>query len=373
MCRCSITCLFHLFALVLSSMAAPSGSSQSWGSMPDGTAVELYTLSSGKGMHATVTTYGGILVDLVVPDREGKPVDVNLGKADLAGYLAGHPGFGAIIGRYANRIGGGKFTLNGKECSIPKKGKHALHGGLQGFDKKVWKAGLETAADKVMLHLTYTSADGEEGFPGKLQVSVTYTLTADHALDIAYTAATDKPTVVNLTNHSYFNLGGEGSGDVLGHELTLYADRYTPTDDDLIPTGEVLKLKGTPMDFSTMHLIGDRIGADFLPLLQGKGYDHNYVLASIELGLKPCAKVKHPGTGIVMQVDTTQPAVQLYTGNHLNKVSGKKGHSYDARSGFCLETQHYPDSPNRVTFPTTTLLPGEQYSHRTVFRFTASQ
>jgi aldose 1-epimerase len=162
-------------------------------------------------------------------------------------------------------------------------------------------------------------------------------------------------------------------GDVLGHELTLYADRYTPTDDDLIPTGEVLKLKGTPMDFSTMHLIGDRIGADFLPLLQGKGYDHNYVLASIEPGLKPCAKVKHPGTGIVMQVDTTQPAVQLYTGNHLNKVSGKKGHSYDARSGFCLETQHYPDSPNRVTFPTTTLLPGEQYSHRTVFRFTASQ
>lgn len=354
----------------LSSPAPAAVLASPWGQTEAGEMVQIFTLTNDRGAEARITNYGGILVSLHVPDREGKLADVVLGFDELAPYLGKHPHFGCITGRYANRIGGAAFDLDGVTYEVTaNSGKNHIHGGRQAFDKKVWNARL--LPDKNALELTYTSADGEEGFPGKLDCTVTYALTAANALEIEYRAVTDKPTVVNLTNHSYFNLKGEGNGDILGHMLTIPAENFTATDDALIPTGALEPVEGTPLDFNKPVKIGQRINAPFKALQQGKGYDHNYVLNGEPGSLKLAARVVEPASGRVMEVHTTDPAVQLYTGNHLKSVKGKGGHVYDARHGFCLETQKYPDSPNKPQFPSAVVRPGETYLHKTTFSFSA--
>ena len=347
---------------------AASVTSQVWGETAAGEEVQLFTLTNEKGVEARIMNYGGILVSLKAPDRTGAIADVVLGFDTLAPYLGKHPHFGCITGRYANRIGGASFDIDGTTYEVTaNSGKNHIHGGREAFDKKVWQARKLEAENAV--ELSYTSADGEEGFPGKLDCTVTYGLTADNALRIEYRATTDKPTVVNLTNHSYFNLAGEGSGDILGHELMIPAENFTPTDDSLIPTGEIESVLDTPLDFTKPRLIGERITSSFKPLLQGKGYDHNYVLSGT--GEKLAARVKEPKSGRVMEVLTTDPGVQLYTANHVKGVTGKSGHVYESRHGFCLETQKYPDSPNKPQFPSAVVRPGEPYTHTTIFKFSA--
>lgn len=357
------------FALMTSSSSvAAHVVSTSWGKTTAGEEVQLFTLSRGASLEVQVTNYGGIIVAVKVPDKKGVVADVVLGFDTLEPYLGKHPHFGCITGRYANRIGGASFQIDGVQHEVTaNSGKNHIHGGKDAFDKKVWKA--RVLEDQAAVELSYTSADGEEGFPGKLDCTVTYTVTAEQELKIEYRATTDKATVVNLTNHSYFNLAGEGSGDILGHELTIPTETFTATDDALIPTGEIVSLVGTALDFTTPHLIGERIGASFKPLIQGKGYDHNYVLPGS--GIRLAARAKDPKSGRVMEVHTSDPAVQLYTGNHLKGVKGKAGHVYEARHGFCLETQKYPDSPNKPQFPSAVVRPGEPYLHTTIFKFYA--
>lgn len=343
--------------------------SEVWGSH-DGKRVELFTMENKNGVEARITNYGGILVSLEVPDRKGEFGDVVLGFDTLKDYETRNPFFGATTGRYANRIARGRFTLDGAEYKLAvNNGPNSLHGGKVGFDKKVWAAKKIYRSNAVGLELTYTSPDGEEGYPGTLHCQVTYLLTNSNELRIEYSATTDKATVVNLTNHSYFNLAGEGSGPVLDHQIMIHADYFLPTDDNLIPTGEKAGLAGTPMDFTQMRRIGDRIGENYLPLKQGLGYDHCYVLSSGR-GLKTAAKVREPKSGRVMTVETTEPAVQLYTSNHMKRLAGcKNGHAYDFRGALCLETQHYPDSPNHPDFPSTVLRPGDTYQQTTVYKF----
>jgi len=366
MSRCAL--LAAAFAFMISTVSAASVTSEAWGKTRSGEEVQLVTLRNEIGMEARIMTYGGIIVSLKVPDKAGQMADVVLGFDSLEPYLGKHPHFGCITGRYANRIGGASFMLDGVLHEITaNSGKNHIHGGSHAFDQKNWQAKI--LVEKNAVELSYTSADGEEGFPGKLDCTVTYGLTNDNALTIEYRAITDKPTVVNLTNHSYFNLAGEGRGDILGHELTIPAETFTATDDALIPTGELVSLIGTPLDFATPHTIGERIQANFKPLIQGKGYDHNYVLSGS--GLKLAARVKDPKSGRVMTVHTSDPGVQLYTGNHLKGVQGKGGHVYESRHGFCLETQKYPDSPNKPQFPSATVRPGEPYLHIATFTFSA--
>lgn len=362
----ALPALLLLLMSIPSSPQAASVESVVWGKTAEGEEVKLFTLRNADGMEAKITNWGGYIVSLKVADKKGQFADVVLGFDSLDGYLAKNPFFGCITGRYANRIGGAKFKIDGQEFDVtPNSGKNHIHGGKLGFDKKVWAA--KEITDGV--ELSHTSADGEEGFPGTLKCTVAYTLLKDNALQIDYKATADKPTVLNLTNHAYFNLAGEGSGDILGHELTIPAEQITATDDDLIPTGEFLSITGTPLDFTTPHTIGERIGADFKPLIQGIGYDHNYVLPGS--GMKLAAIVKEPGSGRVMTVRTTEPGVQLYTGNHLKGTSGKGGHIYAKRNGLCLETQHYPDSPNRPEFPGVILRPGENFQSTTIYQFSA--
>lgn len=342
-----------------------------FGKTADGQQVDLYTLTNANGVVAKIMTYGGIVTELHVPNRNGKQADVVLGFDKLEPYLAGHPFFGAIAGRYANRIAGGKFTLEGKEYTLAvNNGPNSLHGGKKGFDKVVWQAEATTTTDGPQLKLTYVSKDGEEGYPGTLTSIVTYTLTNKNELKIGYDATTDKTTVVNLTNHSYFNLGGEESGTILDEVLTLNADKFTPVDATSIPTGELKDVKGTVMDFTTPHAIGERIAQ-----VGGKpgGYDHNYVINGGSAGnLVMAAKVKDPKSGRTMEVWTTQPGVQLYTANYLDgKLTGIGGTKYAMNDAICLETQHFPDSPNHPSFPTTTLKPGEKYHQVTVYKFGA--
>ncbi len=336
-----------------------------FGKLPDGTVIDAYTLTNAKGMKAKVITYGAILTELDVPDKSGKMGDVVLGFDNLKGYLDGHPYFGATVGRVANRIAKGKFTLDGKEYKVAvNNGPNHLHGGLKGLDKVVWKAQITQTSDVAAVKFTYTSPDGEEGYPGKLTIAVTYSLANDNALRIDYEAKTDKATPVNLTNHSYFNLAG--SGDILGHELTLMGDSYTPTDDTLIPTGKIASVKGTPLDFTKATPIGKRIGE-----LKGEpgGYDHNFVLPKKD-GLQLAASVYDPKSGRVMDVLTTEPGIQFYTGNFLDgTLKSKDGKVYKKNHGFCLEAQHFPDSVNHPEFPTMTLKPGETYKQTTVYRF----
>jgi len=338
-----------------------------FGKTAEGTPVDLYTLSDGKGTTVKITTYGAIITELIVPDRNGKPGNVVLGFDNLDQYLKGHPFFGAVAGRVANRIAKGKFTLDGKTYTLAvNNGPNHLHGGLKGFDKKVWKADDVRAGDnEASLKLIYTSPDGEEGYPGTLTATVVYTLTDQNELKMEYTATTDKATPVNLTNHSYFNLAG--SGDVLGHELTLNCDNYTPADATLIPTGEIASAKGTGLDFTKAKPIGKDIRQyyDF-----AKGYDHNFVINGGGKSLTLAARVHEPKTGRVMECFTTEPGVQLYTGNHLDgKLTGLGGVTYGQHSGFCLETQHYPDSINKPSFPSVVLRPGQTYKTTTIYRF----
>jgi aldose 1-epimerase len=346
-------------------------SRQAFGKTEAGDQVELYTLTNSKGVAAAITNYGGIIVSLKVPDRTGQMADVVLGYDALDGYLTAHPYFGAIIGRYGNRIGKARFTLNGVEYKLASNdGENSLHGGTKGFDKALWKA-REVDGGKG-LELTYLSKDGEEGFPGNLATTVTYSLNDENELKIDYGATTDKDTVVNLTNHSYFNLAGQGEGDILGHLVTIYADRFTPVDAGLIPTGELKPVEGTPFDFRAPRAIGARIGDKDEQLLLGRGYDHNFVVNRTGEGLTLAARVAEPNSGRVLEVFTTEPGIQFYTGNFLDgTIRGKGGKVYRQRYGFCLETQHFPDSPNKPSFPSVVLKPGQTYRSTTIYKFGA--
>jgi aldose 1-epimerase len=339
----------------------------------DGKEVFLYTLRNTSGMEARITNYGGIVVSLSVPDRSHKSGDVVLGYDSLSGYLKATPYFGAIVGRYGNRIGKARFTLDGKEYTLKANdGANTLHGGLKGFDKVVWVADETTPATQSVLALSYTSRDGEEGYPGNLKASVVYTVTDSNELRIDYQASTDMPTVLNLTHHSYFDLAGAGTGGILSHELMLNADRFTPIDSGLITTGELKQVEGTPMDFRTPVEIGSRIGVKDRQLEFGRGYDHNWVLNRTGEGLSLAARVSEKTSGRVMEVWTTEPGIQFYSGNFLDGTCiGKGGRAYTYRTGFCLETQHFPDSPNKPSFPSTVLRPGEKFSSTTVYRFFA--
>jgi aldose 1-epimerase len=333
----------------------------------EGRSIDGYTLTNGS-MEVVAIPYGAILASIRTPDRSGRLADIVLGFDTLDGYLTRNRYFGAVVGRFANRIARGRFSLDGQAVQLAtNKGGHHLHGGVRGFDKVIWSGERVDRGGAVGVVFTYTSPDGEEGYPGTLRATVAYTLTSDNALAIDYTAATDKTTIVNLTNHSYFNLAGEGSGDVLRHEVTLHADRFTPVDDAMIPTGELLPVDGTPFDFRTPTALGARIDADDPQLRIAGGYDHNFVLNGA--GLRPVARVVDPASGRTLRVETTEPGVQLYTGNKLRGEVGKQGHVYAPRAAFCLETQHFPDSPNHPEFPSTTLRPGETYRSRTVFTF----
>jgi aldose 1-epimerase len=319
-----------------------------------------------------ITNFGGIIVSFNVPDKNGKLDSIVLGKDTLAEYEAGHPFFGCITGRYANRIAKGRFTLEGKEYKLHvNNGPNSLHGGKEGFDKKLWDiAAVEEVAGMPVVALTYASPDGEEGYPGTLSCRVVYGFNDDNELKITYTATTDKPTVLNLTNHTYFNLEGHGQGTILDHVAQIFAEQYTDTDANLIPTGEIKSVEGTPLDFRKPVRIGERIDrADFPPLKHGAGYDHNYILHRKPGALSPAAKVTAPESGRTLECRTDQPAVQLYTANHMNKAEkGRAGRTYGFRGAFCLETQHYPDSPNHPAFPTTVLKPGETFHSTTVYK-----
>ena len=345
---------------------------EDFGRTPDGRAVSVYTLTNRRGAEARIADYGGAVVSLKVPDRRGRLADVVLGFDDMAGYLAQDSYIGALIGRYGNRIGGARFRLNGVEYRLAaNNGPNNLHGGVKGFDKVVWEARPLRTRAGAALELTYLSRDGEEGFPGNLRARVVYTLTDRNELRVDYHATTDKDTVVNLTQHAYFNLKGAGSGDILDHRLRLNAARFTPSDENAIPTGELRAVRGTPFDFTRPTAIGARIEADDEQIRFGKGYDHNFVVTGRRGVLRKAAEVYEPTTGRVMEVWTTEPGVQLYTGNYLNGARGKGGHTYPRRSGFCLETQHYPDSPNKPQFPSTVLRRGGRYRTTTVYRFSA--
>ncbi|MGH9839634.1 MAG: aldose epimerase family protein [Blastocatellia bacterium] len=346
-----------------------------FGKTQDGTAVDLYTLTNANGMKVKITTYGGIVTAIEVPDKNGRMDDVVLGFDNLDEYLKGHPSFGTVPGRYANRIAKARFTLNGQEYKLfANNGENSLHGGRKGFDKYVWKAREVTAKNGVALELTHTSPDGDEGYPGTLTATVVYTLTNNNELRIDYSATSDKDTIVNMTNHSYFNLKGAGNGDILDHELMLSADRFTPVNAGLIPTGELRGVAGTPLDFTKPKKIGAEIGSDYDQMKIGRGYDHNFVVNGKAGVLRLAARASETTSGRVLEVWTTEPGVQLYTANFLDgsKV-GKGGKAYKQRYGFCLETQHFPDSPNQPSFPSTVLKKGGKYQTTTVFKFSAQK
>jgi aldose 1-epimerase len=344
-----------------------------FGKTKEGITVDRFLLTNAKGVEAVVTSYGAALVSLKVPDRSGKAADVVLGYETVDGYEQGTSYFGGTIGRYGNRIAGGQFTLDGKTFQLPKNdGPNDLHGGTRGFNKRIWKAVDRSNASAQILELSYTSADGEEGFPGTLAARVTYSLPAEtNELRIEYSATTDKDTVINLTNHSYFNLAADMSREILDHQLVLHAREFTPVDSTLIPTGELRAVSGTPFDFTKATAIGARISQDDEQLKLGRGYDHNWVLARTDKGgLQAAAEVYEPTSGRVLEVLTTEFGIQFYSGNFLDgSTKGKGGQAYGHRTGFCLETQHFPDSPNHPNFPSTVLKPGQTYRSTTVLRF----
>ena len=341
-----------------------------FGTTKGGQAVALFTLTNARGHEVRLSTLGGTIVGLTVPDRDGKLEDVVLGFDSLRDYEERSPFFGCITGRFANRIAGGRFELDGRTYQLAvNNGPNHLHGGLVGFDKKVWKARTEKTGDALRLILTHTSPDGDEAYPGTLACEVAYSWTNDSELRIDYTATTDKPTVVNLTNHSYFNLAGHDGGPILNHVLTLEADSFTPTDATAIPTGELRPVAGTPFDFRSPQPIGARIDADDQQTKWGFGYDHNFVVNGSAGRLRACATLTDPASGRVMTVHTTEPGVQLYTANFMDNLKGKAGAVYPKRGGLCLETQHFPDSPNKPDFPSTVLRPGETFRSTTVFAF----
>lgn len=344
---------------------------QSFGKTKDGQAVDLYTLTNGGGGAVSIMNYGGIVVSLKVPDKSGAMADVVLGFDSYAEYPEKSSYFGALIGRYGNRIGHAKFSLNGVEYKLAKNnGENTLHGGIRGFDKVIWNVKDVSGAGGQALELSYLSKDGEEGFPGNLNATVTYTWTPANELKIEYAATTDKDTVLNLTNHSYFNLAGNGEGNILAHEVMIDADRFTPVDAGLIPTGVLQPVEGTPFDFRKPTAIGARIEQANAQLKLGKGYDHNFVLNHPATTPALAARVKDPKSGRTVEVLTTEPGLQFYTGNFLEgKTQGKGGKIYPFRGAFCMETQHFPDSPNKPSFPSTVLKPGAKYQTTTIYRF----
>jgi len=356
-------------ALLAASVSADSITRTPFGKTKNGQAVSLYTLTNARGAQVKITNYGGIVQSIRVPDRQGRLGDVVLGFDSIPRYEKDSPYFGALIGRYGNRIAKGRFTLDGKTHKLfVNNGPNSLHGGKVGFDKRVWKATTTKAAHGVGLALSLLSKDGDEGYPGNLDMRVVYTWTDDDALRISYTATTDEDTVLNPTNHTYFNLAGQGNGTVLDTRMMINASRYTPVDKTQIPTGALAPVAGTPFDFRRPHAIGERIGRPNPQLLIGKGYDHNFVLSGS--GLRLSARASSPRTGRVLTEYTDQPGVQLYTGNFLDgKLKGKGGKTYATRGAFCLEAQHFPDSPNHPEFPTTELKPGETYHQTTVYQF----
>lgn len=353
----------------------PTVERASFGTMADGTPVEIHTLMNAHGMEVRLIDYGAAITSIRVPDRHGRFDDVVLGFDSLALYETKSPYFGATVGRYANRIARGRFRIDGTTYELPvNDGPNALHGGLRGFDKRVWHPEPFRTDSTCGVVFTRVSPDGEEGYPGTLQVKVTYTLTADNALRMDYEATTDKPTIINLTNHAYFNLAGAGNGDVLGHVLMIPASRFTPIDSTLIPTGEIRSVDGTPLDFRRPTAIGARIESADTQLRLAGGYDHNWVLEHPRDSLALAARVYEPTSGRVLEVYTTEPGVQFYTGNFLDgTITGKQGRRYGRRSALTLETQHYPDSPNHPNFPSTLLRPGETYRSRTVYRFSVKE
>jgi aldose 1-epimerase len=346
-----------------------------FGRLADGTEIDAYTLCNTKGFSATILTYGAIIQAIEAPDREGRTADLVMGYAMLDDYVDKPQFFGALVGRYGNRIAKGRFTLDGNEYRLALTNPpNALHGGVKGFDKVAWTVEQTSDGTEALLRLSYVSAAGEEGFPGTLTTRVTYRVGADDALAIEYQATTDRPTVLNLTNHSYFNLGGEGSGDVLGHVAQVDADGFTPVDENLIPTGEIRPVAGTPFDFRAPKRIGAEIrDARDVQILYARGYDHNFVLRDRRPGTPTrAARVTDPASGRVLEVLTDQPGVQLYTANFLIGTRvGKSGRFYRQGDAFCLETQHFPDSPNQPNFPSTVLRPGETFRSTTIFRFSA--
>lgn len=341
-----------------------------FGVTPDGTPVELFTLGNTEGVRLSVMSYGATIVSLRVPDRDGKLDDIVLGFDSLDAYIRHSHYFGAIIGRYANRIGRGRFELDGTRYRLPINDEpHHLHGGTRGFDRVVWACEPFRNDRGDGLALRHRSPDGDQGYPGTLEVEVRYLLSGTNELEVDYRATTDKPTPVNLTQHSYFNLAGAGQGDILNHQLTIDSDAYIPVDCTLIPTGTIVPVAGTPFDFRTPAAIGSRIGGPDPQLDYARGYDHNFVLRGEGTGLRHAARVKEPVTGRTLDVFTTEPGLQLYSGNQLDGVAGRGARGYGRHSGFCLETQHFPDSPNQPRFPSTILRPGARYQSRTVFAF----
>jgi aldose 1-epimerase len=356
-------------------MSATAPTPEPFGKTAAGTPVEVYTLSNSRGVKMRVTTYGAIVLSLETPDRAGRSADIVLGYNTLAEYEKATPYFGAIVGRYGNRIANGRFTLDGKEYKLatnntPADKPCALHGGVVGFDKVVWRAEGVAKEGAQGVRLKYTSKDGEEGYPGTLELQATYWLSEQNEWRIEYEASTDKATPINVTQHSYFNLKGEGRGDVLAHELQLAASKFTPVNAGMIPTGEILPVAGTALDFTKSTPIGARVNSKEEQMRLGGGYDHNYVLDSQTGELALAATVFEPGSGRVLEVLTTEPGIQFYGGNFLDgTLTGKSGNKYPHRSGFCLETQHYPDSPNQKNFPSTIVRPGKTYRSATVYRF----
>jgi aldose 1-epimerase len=349
--------------------------SRPFGDLTDGRTVQLYTLTNANGMKVSITNYGGIITEVIVPDKKGNMGDVVLGYDNLSGYLEVTPYFGALIGRYGNRIARGKFMLNNQEYPLAtNNGPNHLHGGVQGFDKLLWTAKEIESGDNVGLELSYVSKDGEEGYPGTLTVKVNYILTNQNEIRFEYEATTDKPTICNLTNHSYFNLKDAGKTPILGHILMIDADKMTPVNETLIPTGELTPVQDTPFDFRNPKVIGRRINEDTEQIKFGQGYDHNFVLNGTTGELRKVAVLSESESGRVLEVFTEEPGVQFYSGNFLDgTITGKNGTVYAYRHGLCLETQHFPDSPNKPDFPTTTLNPGEVYKTTTVYKFLVAQ
>jgi aldose 1-epimerase len=363
------------FGAAMTSDAATRIERKPFGRTPAGEAVELFTFAREGAPTVAITNLGGHIVEVLAPDRAGRVADVTLGYRDFAGYLADTNYFGCIVGRYANRIAKGRFTLDGKTYTLAvNNGPNSLHGGPTGFQTRVWTPKVVTGPDGDALELTYVSKDGEEGYPGTLTAKVVYSLRKDGGLAIDYTATTDAPTVVNLTNHAYFNLAGEGEGTILGHEMQIEADAFTPVDATLIPTGKIQPVEGTPFDFRKPVAIGARIDAPDDQLEAGGGYDHNFVLRGKTGELRLVARVREPKSGRVLEVLTTEPGIQFYSGNFLDgTVVGKSGKPYVRRGGFCLEAQHFPDSPNEPSFPSVVLRPGQTYRQTTVYRVTVEK